>query len=83
VALEPALNEGFRLQMYLNGAQYQDWPEGAQTYSIQNLFRGSYTLQARVVDATGKAVCAGPIISFHVRQPTINSPARRPAPAPH
>ena len=83
IALEPALTEGFRVQVYLNGAEYKDWPAGAQTYSIQNLFRGSYTLQARVVDASGKAACLGPVTTFHIRQPTINSPARRPTPTPH
>jgi len=83
IAVEPALTEGFRVQVYLNGAEYKDWPSGALTYSIQNLFRGSYTLQARVIDASGKAACMGPMISFHVRQPTLNSPARRPTPTPH
>lgn len=83
IALEPGLTDGFRLQVFLNGAEYKDWPAGSQTYSIQNLYRGSYTLQARVVDATGKPACMGPVISFHIRQPTINSPARRPVPAPH
>ena len=83
IALEPALTPGFQMKVYLNGAEYKDWPSGALTYSIQNLFRGSYTLQARVVDDSGKAACMGPMISFHVRQPTINSPARRPTPTPN
>ena len=83
VALEPALAEGYRLQMYVNGAEYKDWPAGATTYSLQGLFRGSYSLSARVVSADGKAACLGPPVSFHIRQPTINSPARRPVPTPH
>lgn len=82
VALEPGLVEGYRLQMFVNGAEYKDWPAGSTTYSLQNLFRGSYSVSARVVSADGKAACMGPPVSFHIRQPTINSPARRPAPAP-
>jgi hypothetical protein len=82
VALEPALLEGYRMQMFVNGAEYTDWPAGATTYSLQNLFRGSYSLSARVVGPDGKAACLGPPVTFHIRQPTINSPARRPVPAP-
>jgi hypothetical protein len=82
VALEPGLVDGYRLQMLVNGAEYKDWPAGSTTYSLENLFRGSYTLSARVVGADGKPACQGPPVSFHIRQPTINSPARRPVPAP-
>ena len=83
VALEPGLQDGQRLQVYLNGAVYPQWPSGVQTYTLQDLNRGSYTLSARVLDAGGTALCAGPAINFHIRQPTLLSPARRPTPTPH
>jgi hypothetical protein len=83
VALEPGLTEGARLQVYLNGAAYGAWPPGVQTYTLENLVRGSYTISARVVDANGTALCTGPSINFHIRQPSLLSPARKPTPVPH
>jgi hypothetical protein len=83
VALEPGLQDGQRLQVYLNGAVYPQWPAGVQTYTLQELYRGSYTFSARVLDASGNALCTGPAINFHIRQPTLLSPARRPTPTPH
>jgi len=83
VALEPGLQDGQRLQVYLNGALYPQWPSGVQTYTLQELYRGSYTLSARVLDANGTALCSGPAINFHIRQPTLLSPVRRPTPTPH
>lgn len=82
VALEPALQNGHRLVVYVNGAEYPAWPAGVQTYTLQELNRGSYTLNARVVDAQGNAHCSGPATTFHIRQPTLLSPARRPVPTP-
>jgi hypothetical protein len=43
-----------------------------------NLNRGSYTLAVRVLDASGRTVCASPIVNFHVRQPSLLAPGRRP-----
>jgi len=83
VALEPGLQDGQRLQVYLNGAVYPGWPSGVQTYTLQDLVRGSYTFSARVLDAKGTALCNGPTINFHIRQPSLLSPARRPTPTPH
>jgi hypothetical protein len=76
---EPALQEGHRVQVFLNGRVYVDWPEGVVNYTLQNLFRGSYALGARIIDATGRPVCTTPSITFHVRQPSVLSPGRRPA----
>jgi hypothetical protein len=75
--LEPALQADHRVQVFLNGRAYAEWPEGLLYYTLTNLYRGSYTLGARVLDADGKAVCTGSSITYHVRQPSVLAPLRQ------
>jgi hypothetical protein len=69
--LEPALQEGHRIEMQLNGNVVKDWPQDATSHTLTNLERGSYTVSPKVLDAFGGAVCSGPAINFYVRQPTV------------
>jgi hypothetical protein len=78
LALEPALQVDHQLQVLLNGRADPDWPAGALSRTLVNLNRGSYTLSVRVLDLNGRALCAGPTINFHVRQPSILAPGRKP-----
>jgi hypothetical protein len=45
---------------------------------LNGLFRGTYTLSARVLDASNRVLCTGPSISFNIQQASILSPARQP-----
>lgn len=78
VDIEPALQAGHRLQVLMNGSVFADWPPNQFAYTM-SLYRGSYTLNVRVVDANGRTLCAGSAITFHVRQPSLLAPGRRPA----
>ena len=78
VDVEPALQAGHRLQVLLNGSEFKEWPANQFAYTL-TLYRGSYTMNVRVVDANGRMLCAGSPITFHVQQPSVLSPARRPA----
>ncbi|HMA12536.1 MAG TPA: hypothetical protein VKO83_11650, partial [Steroidobacteraceae bacterium] len=69
---------GHQVQVLLNGRADPDWPATAISRTLVNLFRGSYTLAVRVLDENGRAVCTGPTINFHVRQPSVLAPGRRP-----
>lgn len=77
VEVEPGLQEGHRIEVLLDGRAVEGWPAGALSYALTEVYRGSYTLSVRVLDEQGNQVCAGPPSSFHVRQATIFSPARR------
>jgi len=76
VQIEPALQDGHRIQVILNGRAYPDWPEAMSSYTLSNLNRGSYSLSVRVLDADGRTLCNGSPSSFHVRQPSLLAPAR-------
>jgi hypothetical protein len=72
--LEPALQEGHRIEMQLNGNVVKDWPQDATSHTLTNLERGSYTVTPKVLDSFGGAVCSGPAINFYVRLPTVPQP---------
>jgi hypothetical protein len=80
--ITPSLQTGHRVQVLLNGRVYPGWPDQALSSTLADLFRGSYSVSVQVLDAGGRTVCAGPATTFHVRQPSILSPARQPAARP-
>jgi hypothetical protein len=78
LAIEPGLRSEHQLQVILNGSPFVGWPQDSMSHTLENMNRGSYTLSARVLDENGRALCTGPTINFHVRQPSILAPGRRP-----
>jgi hypothetical protein len=79
--ISPGLVPGHRLQVFLDGQAYGAWPAGALTAMLENINRGTHTLAVTVLDEGKQPVCTGPTITFHVRQPSLLSPAR-PRPQP-
>jgi hypothetical protein len=78
--IEPGLQPRHRVHVFLNGSRYDEWPEAFITHTLGTMPRGSYTLAVRILDASGVVLCNGPVSNFHVRQPSVLSPLRRPAP---
>ena len=79
VLILPGLQQGHRMQVLFDGQPYPAWPAGGLSHTLSDLFRGTHTLSVNVVDASGRSLCSGPAVSFHVRQPSLLSPARQPA----
>ena len=78
--LEGTLRPEHSLVFFLNGERRS--AEGLAT-EFTGLARGSYFLRASVLDENGEPMLTSEQVSFHVRQPSINSPqspqARPPA----
>jgi hypothetical protein len=77
LTIEPALQPGHRIQLFVNGAARSDWPANAIEYTLPEVFRGSHTLSVRIVDEQGRPACSGPSSTFHLRQPSVLSPLRQ------
>jgi hypothetical protein len=76
--LTPGLRPDHRVQLLYDGAVYADWPARTTGSELKGLYRGTHTLAVKVLDTDGRTLCAGPAISFHLRQPSILSPGRKP-----
>ncbi len=77
VQVSPGLQQGHRMQVLFDGQTYPTWPAGSLSHTFIDLFRGTHTLSVNVVDAAGRSLCSGPVVSFHVRLPSLLSPARQ------
>lgn len=82
IELLPGQRPGDRVLMNLNGRRVANWPEAAQGYVLTDLYRGSYSLSAQVVDEAGKTMCSSPSVTFHIRQPSMLTPGAKVPSAP-
>jgi hypothetical protein len=81
--VQPGLQPGHSVRVLFDNSPVADWPAEATQYTLAEVFRGSHTLSARILDATGRPVCAGAAITFHLLQESILPPAgRAPRPRP-
>ena len=81
--LDGTLRPDHTVVFFVNGNRR---PAGSElALELQNLDRGSHFLRAAVLDRNGDQVITSQQITFHVREPSINtpqSPQARPRPAP-
>jgi hypothetical protein len=72
VELGGTLSGDHSLVFFVNGSRRPASPGGG--LELRNLARGSYLLRAAVLDQDGEQLITSRQITFHVRQPSINSP---------
>lgn len=80
--LTPALQPGHHIGVYLDG-QLQDLDTTSLQFTVPNVYRGIHTLQAVVLDSSGKEVVRSLAVTFMVQQTSIlnpNNPNFRPRP---
>ena len=77
-ALDGAMQTGHTLAFYVNGNRRP--ATSGFGLELRNLPRGTYVVQASVVDANGATLITSDQSAFHVRQPSINSPQSPQAP---
>ena len=73
LSLSPTLGEGHEVKIILDGIELEGGMKGTQ-FSLNNLNRGTHSLQTRVVDAEGTELISSNSISFHLRQASIIKP---------
>ncbi len=68
LSVQPPLQTGHRIEVTFNGEPVGDWPPGATSHQIQDVFRGTHTIGVSVLDAGGGEVAVGTPVTFHVKQ---------------
>ncbi|OUS11082.1 hypothetical protein A9Q89_10140 [Gammaproteobacteria bacterium 53_120_T64] len=69
--LQPALQEGHRVQLYIDGRP-QGSPAASGTFSVAGLFRGKHTANAVILGADKKRKIKTQTVSFFVKQHSSN-----------
>jgi Domain of unknown function (DUF4124) len=75
--LQGTLQPNHQVVFFLNGNRK---PATGLSTDLSGLERGSYSLRASILDQDGNPVISTQQITFHVRQPSINSPQSPQAP---
>lgn len=80
IDVQPAIRPGDHIEVMLNGQMVAGWPGNSTSYLLKDLARGSYSLSAIIVDPDGRPACTASPVAFHVRQSSLLTPGRKPAP---
>lgn len=67
VALEPPLQEGHAIQVWIDGSAVGA-PYNGTAVELSGVYRGQHRLQVRVLDATGKVLAQSAVVTFTLRQ---------------
>ncbi|HUO81312.1 MAG TPA: DUF4124 domain-containing protein [Gammaproteobacteria bacterium] len=77
LSLTPALQPGHRIRVFLDGELVEELPDSSTSFTVPEVYRGTHTLRATVVDAAGNVIAETEPITFYVHQTSILSPARQ------
>jgi hypothetical protein len=80
-SVQPALQQGHRLQFQLDGRTIPVEP-GRLTARLSAVFRGEHNLRAEILDESGQVLTASAPSRFFVRQTAVANSAPSPAPRP-
>jgi hypothetical protein len=78
--LEPALAAGHSIWLYLDGKRVDGLPQSGESFTLNDVYRGSHSLYAIVANSKGEPQVRSQTVTFHVQQTSLNSPQRQPQP---
>lgn len=76
LVLEPPLQPGHELQLYLDGVRVAEVPQGQTQFTLSEVFRGERRLRAVVVDERGRELASSATVQFYVQQASLLNPNR-------
>ncbi|MGM0769359.1 MAG: DUF4124 domain-containing protein [Pseudomonadota bacterium] len=71
VTSEPALQEGHRYEVTLDGQPVGQ--TASDTVTVRNVFRGTHDAGVNIIDENGVQVKSGETISFTIHRPSVNN----------
>ncbi len=71
VSLEPALQQGALLQLYVDGSPSGS-PQSSNSWGLTNVFRGAHDLTVAVVDTQGNPLAESSAVRVYVLRPSVN-----------
>lgn len=76
VTVQPAVRPGDSAIVTLDGQRVPGVPASGGQFTIQPVDRGTHSIQMTVQDPSGATVCSSSAVTFHVQQPSLQSPTR-------
>jgi len=76
VTVQPAVRQGDSAIVTLDGQRVPGVPPSGGQFTIQPVDRGTHSIQMTVQDSFGATLCSSSAVTFHVQQPSLQSPTR-------
>jgi Domain of unknown function (DUF4124) len=76
VLVQPSVRPGDTAVVTLDGQTVPGVPASGGQFTISPVDRGTHSIQMEVKDSTGATVCSSATVTFHVQQPSLQSPTR-------
>jgi hypothetical protein len=76
VTAQPAIRPGDTAIVTLDGQRVPGVPASGGQFTISPVDRGTHSIQMTVQDSNGATVCSSSTVTFHVQQPSLQSPTR-------
>ncbi len=76
VSLQPVLQSGHSLRLYLDGQSMGDFPPRSSSVTLTEITRGMHVVQSEVVNSKGRVIVKSEPVTFFYKQATVNNPAR-------
>ena len=73
--VDPRIQAGHRLELFLDGQSVDGIPRATTRFTIDGVERGAHTLRAVLTDGSGQPVAETPTVRFYVMQTSIQNPA--------
>lgn len=71
LSVTPQLQPGHRVIVRYDGAPVADWPAQALSHQVNEVYRGTHTIEAAITDENGVVLISGTPVTFHVKQTSI------------
>ncbi len=74
LSLIPALRAGHQIEVWFDGSVLENRASGSLSFTIPEVYRGTHTLWARVLDSSGQVLIQSNEITFYVQQTSVINP---------
>ncbi|MEJ2604589.1 MAG: DUF4124 domain-containing protein [Gammaproteobacteria bacterium] len=74
LSLSPALSQGHGVEVWFDGSVLESPDPTSLNFTIPEVYRGTHTLWARVVDAAGRVLIQTDEVTIYVRQTSVVNP---------
>jgi len=74
LSLTPGLREGHEIEVWFDGSVLESRAPGSLSFTIPEVYRGTHTLWARVLDSSGQVLIQSNEITFYVQQTSVINP---------
>ena len=80
VRVSPGKRSDDRVVLTLDGQSIEPDNNDQVEFTIKPIDRGTHVVVATVRSSDNKNLCQSPALTFHVRQPSVNKPIKKPTP---